>query len=55
VDPSILRAEFTSVHLMATYDNGLGISAPEQGVQVYVATGLRTSWVVAWPAFRHYD
>jgi 4-amino-4-deoxy-L-arabinose transferase-like glycosyltransferase len=55
VDPSILRAEFTSVHLVATYDNGLGISAPEQGVQVYVATGRRASWAFAWPAFRHYD
>ena len=55
VDPATLDAEFTSVRLVATYDNGLGISAPEQGVQVYVATGLRTSWATAWPAFRHYD
>ncbi|HEY6788678.1 MAG TPA: glycosyltransferase family 39 protein [Trebonia sp.] len=54
VDPSILRAQFTSVRLVATYDNGLGISAPEQGVQVYIATGRRTSWAAAWPAFRHY-
>ena len=55
VDPTILRAEFTSVRLVATYDNGLGVSAPEQGVQIYVATGRRTSWAAAWPAFRHYD
>ncbi len=55
VDPSILRAEFTSVRLVATYDNGLGVSAPEQGVQVYAATGPRTTWAAAWPAFRHWD
>ncbi|HEX3958246.1 MAG TPA: hypothetical protein VHZ03_16705 [Trebonia sp.] len=54
VDPSILRAQFTSVRLAATYDNGLGINVPEQGVQVYIATGRRTSWAAAWPAFRHY-
>jgi hypothetical protein len=55
VDPATLHAEFTSVRLVATYDNGLGVSAPEQGTQVYLATGLRTSWTAAWPAFRHYD
>src|SRR5258708_36736956 len=52
---AILRAEFTSVRLVATYDNGLGLNVPEQGVQVYVGTGRRTSWAAAWPAFRHYD
>jgi 4-amino-4-deoxy-L-arabinose transferase-like glycosyltransferase len=55
VDPATLRKEFTSVRLVATYDNRLGVSTPEQGTQVYVATGLRTSWAAAWPAFRHYN
>jgi hypothetical protein len=27
----------------------------EEGTPVYVATGLRTSWADAWPAFRHFD
>jgi hypothetical protein len=55
VDPSLLRATFTSVRLAARYTNGLGISNHEEGTLVYVATGLRASWAAAWPGFRHYD
>jgi hypothetical protein len=55
VSPALLRAEFRSVRLAAVYDNGIGVSNQEQGVAVYVASGLRTSWTAAWPAFRHYD
>jgi 4-amino-4-deoxy-L-arabinose transferase-like glycosyltransferase len=55
VDPSLLRATFASVRPVARYTNGLGISNHEEGTLVYVATGLRTSWAAAWPAFRHYD
>lgn len=53
-DPRRLRREFTTVRLVATYTNGLGISDDEEGVQIYVATGLRSSWASAWPAFRDY-
>jgi len=38
--------------LAATFWNGLGVSDDEQGVRVFVATGLRSSWARAWPAFR---
>jgi hypothetical protein len=55
VDPSVLRASFASVRRVATYANGLGISNLEEGTPVYLATGMRTSWAAAWPAFRHYD
>jgi Dolichyl-phosphate-mannose-protein mannosyltransferase len=55
VDPTTLGAEFSSVRLAAVYDNGLGVSDQEQGTDIYVATGLRSSWTAAWPAFRHYD
>jgi len=55
VDPGLLRAEFRSVRLAAVFNNGLGVSDQEQGTVVYVASGLRTSWAAAWPAFRHYD
>jgi hypothetical protein len=55
VDPSVLRATFASVRQVARYTNALGISNQEQGTPVFVATGMRTSWAAAWPAFRHFD
>jgi Dolichyl-phosphate-mannose-protein mannosyltransferase len=55
VDPALLRREFAHVRLAATFSNGLGVSDDEQGAQVYIATGLRSSWAQDWPAFRHYD
>jgi hypothetical protein len=54
VDPGLLRREFTHVRQVATFWNGLGVSDDEQGVPVYLATGLKSSWARAWPAFRHY-
>ena len=39
---------------MVTFRNGLGVDDDEQGVPVYLATGLKTSWAKAWPAFRDY-
>jgi hypothetical protein len=54
VDPRLLRREFTSVRLIATYRNGLGVSDDEEGAEIYSATGLRSSWAAAWPAFRDY-
>jgi hypothetical protein len=53
-NPALLRREFRSVRLVATYTNGLGISDDEQDAQIYVVTGLRSSWASAWAAFRHY-
>jgi hypothetical protein len=55
VDPALLRREFGRVRRVATFWNGLGVSDDEQGVQVYLATGLKSSWAQAWPAFRHYS
>jgi Dolichyl-phosphate-mannose-protein mannosyltransferase len=54
IDPALLRREFTTVRLVATYRNALGVSDDEEGVQIYVATGLLSSWASAWPAFRDY-
>jgi hypothetical protein len=51
----VLRATFASVREVAVYTNGLGIRNQEEDTPVYVATGLRTTWAAAWPAFRHYD
>jgi 4-amino-4-deoxy-L-arabinose transferase-like glycosyltransferase len=53
--PSFLRREFRQVRRIATFYNGLGVSDDEQGAPVYLATGLRESWVRAWPAFRDYS
>jgi hypothetical protein len=55
VDPALLHREFAHVRLVATFWNGLGVSDDEQGAQVFVATGLRSSWAQAWPAFRDYS
>jgi len=55
IDPGLLRSEFAHVRTVATFWNGLGIPDQEQGVQIHAATGLRHTWAVAWPAFRHYD
>src|SRR5215471_13960713 len=48
VDPRLLRREFTTVRLVATFRNGLGVSDDEEGAQIYVVTGLRSSWAAAW-------
>ena len=55
VDPVLLRREFTHVRMIATFRNGLGVDDDEQGVPVYLATGLKASWARAWPAFRDYS
>jgi hypothetical protein len=54
VNPALLEREFTRVREVAVYTNGLGISDDEEGVPVYVATGLRGTWASDWPAFRDY-
>ena len=55
VDPALLRREFASVRQVATFSNGLGVDDDEQGAPVYLATGLKSSWATAWPAFRDYS
>jgi hypothetical protein len=54
IDPGLLRREFAHVRQVATFWNGLGVDDDEQGVPVYLATGLKTTWARAWPAFRDY-
>jgi 4-amino-4-deoxy-L-arabinose transferase-like glycosyltransferase len=55
LDPAMLRTQFTSVRQVATFSNGLGVDDDEQGVPVYLCTGLRSSWAHAWPAFRDFS
>jgi Dolichyl-phosphate-mannose-protein mannosyltransferase len=55
LDPAFLHREFRHVRLVATFWNGLGVSDDEQGMPVYVATGLRSTWAQAWPAFRNFS
>ena len=54
MDPGFLRREFAHVRRIGTFENGLGVSDDEQGAAIYLATGLRSSWARAWPAFRDY-
>jgi hypothetical protein len=55
VDPALLRREFAHVRHVATFWNGLGVSDDEQGAPIFIATGLKSSWSQAWPAFRNYS
>lgn len=55
VDPALLRSEFAHVQRVATFENGLGVSDDEEGTPLYLATGLRSSWSLAWPRFRDYS
>jgi hypothetical protein len=55
IDPAFLRREFAHVRRVATFWNGLGVSDDEQGAQVFLATGLKSSWARTWPAFRNYS
>jgi len=54
LNPAFLHREFRHVRLVATFWNGLGVRDDEQGAQIFVTTGLRSSWAQAWPAFRNY-
>jgi Dolichyl-phosphate-mannose-protein mannosyltransferase len=55
VDPALLRRLFTTVHRVAVFHNGLGVSDDEQGAAIYRATGLRTGWAKAWPVLRNFS
>jgi hypothetical protein len=43
---------FTGCQVVASIDNGLGVSNGEQGEAVTVCTGLRMPWTVMWPELR---
>lgn len=51
----MLRRGFAHVRLGAVFRNGIVVSDDEQGARIYLATGLRTTWSRAWPAFRDYS
>ncbi len=55
IDPALLRRTFARVRLVAIFRNGLGVSDDEQGAQIFLATGLKSAWSRAWPAFRNYS
>ena len=55
LEPALLHRLFTQVRLALVYRNGLGVSNDEQGIEVMVATGLRTPWSRSWRDFRDYS
>jgi hypothetical protein len=55
VDPALLHREFAYVRHIATFWNGLAVNDDEQGAQIFLATGLKSSWARSWPAFRNYS
>jgi hypothetical protein len=54
-DPAFLRREYATVRRIGTFRNGVGVSDDEQGVPLYLVTGLRSTWAQAWPRFRNYS
>jgi hypothetical protein len=52
---TLLRREFAHVTEVARYHNGMNVADDEEGAAVFVATGLRTSWAAAWPAFKDFS
>jgi hypothetical protein len=55
MDPALLHREFKHVTQVAVFHNGLGVDDDEEGTPIFVATGLRTSWATAWPAFQEFS
>jgi hypothetical protein len=55
VSPALLHREFTHVAQVAVYRNGLNVSDDEESATIYIATGLRSSWAAAWPAFKDFS
>ena len=55
VDPALLHRVFAHVTRVAVYRNGLNVADDEEGTPVFLASGMRTSWAAAWPAFRHFS
>lgn len=55
MDPAILRRAFSRVRLAFIYTNGLDVANDEQGVEVMVASGLRTPWSSSWLGFQNYS
>jgi len=55
IDPALLRREFSDVRLVATFRNGLGVSDDEEGAQVFIVSGRRSTWESDWRAFRDYS
>jgi hypothetical protein len=40
---------------VATFRNGLGVSDDEEGAQVFIVSGRRSTWESDWRAFRDYS
>jgi hypothetical protein len=54
-DPALLHREFAHVTPAGTFTNGLGVADDEQGVRIYIVSGLKSSWAAIWPSFRDYS
>jgi 4-amino-4-deoxy-L-arabinose transferase-like glycosyltransferase len=55
VAPALLHREFAHVTQVAVFRNGLNVSDDEEGAPIYLATGLRSPWAAAWPAFKNFS
>src|SRR5579871_4227378 len=53
-DPADARPQFTDCRVLATVNNGIGLSNQEQGLPVMLCRPT-ASWTTLWPQLRHYD
>jgi hypothetical protein len=54
-DPAVLHRLFASVRQVTIFHNGIGVADDEQGMPIYMVTGLKTSWPQAWPLLRNFS
>ncbi len=51
---AVLRKRCSSVRLLATYANPMGMP-DEDGIPIYLCTGIRPNLQTLWPLLKHYD
>ncbi|TFW00290.1 glycosyltransferase family 39 protein [Leifsonia flava] len=54
IGPAV-RSAFDSCDQRATLDNGVDVDNEEQGVPIWLCTGMRASWAQLWPRLAHLD
>ena len=54
-DPGYLRRFFAHVRLVSRLNNHLDVNNDEQHAPLWLATGLREHWTLAWPRLKNLD
>ncbi|MBP2479339.1 hypothetical protein JOF53_008211 [Crossiella equi] len=51
--PEQLAKDFASCEVLTRVDNGIAVDNPEQGREISVCRGHKSTWQQSWPAYRH--